>query len=50
MDKRLKLHLDFGLYWGFDNIRYKADMSVDLKVGSMIPEDLSTKCSIGSMI
>ena len=25
-------------------------MSLDLKVGSMILEDLSTKCSIGSMI
>ena len=24
-------------------------MSVDPKVGSMIPEDLSTKCSIGSI-
>ena len=27
-----------------------ADMSVDPEVGSMIPEDLWTKCSIGSMI
>ena len=26
------------------------DMSVDPQVGSMIPEDLSTNCSIGSMI
>ena len=25
-------------------------MSMDPKVGSMIPEDLSTNCSIGSMI
>ena len=30
--------------------RCGADMSVDPKVGSMIPEDLTTKCSIGSMI
>ena len=29
---------------------YLPDMSVDPKVGSMIPEDLSTKCGIGSMI
>ena len=29
---------------------YLPDMSVDPKVGSMIPEDLSTKCSIGFMI
>ena len=27
-----------------------SDMFVDPEVGSMIPEDLSTKCSIGSMI
>ena len=27
-----------------------SDMSVDPKVGSMITEDLSTKCSIGSMM
>ena len=27
-----------------------ADMFVDPKVGSMIPEDLSTKCSVASMI
>ena len=27
-----------------------ADMSMDPKVGSMIPEDLLTNCSIGSMI
>ena len=26
------------------------DMSMDLKVGPMIPEDLSINCSIGSMI
>ena len=26
------------------------DMSVDPKVGSMIPEDPSTKCNIGSML
>ena len=25
-------------------------MGVDLKVGTMIPEDFLTKCSIGSMI
>ena len=25
---------------------YVADMSMDPKVGSMIPEDLSTKCGI----
>ena len=30
--------------------RLLADMFMDPKVGSMIPEDLSTKCSIGSMI
>ena len=29
---------------------FYADMSVDPKVGSMIPEDPSTKCHIGSMI
>jgi len=25
-------------------------MFMDLKVGSMIPEDLSTKCNVGSLI
>ena len=29
---------------------HESDMSMDPKVGSMIPEDLSTNCSIGSMI
>jgi len=28
----------------------KADMCMDLKVGSMIPEDLSTKRNVGSLI
>ena len=39
--------------YGFLNgltFRTDTSLSVDPKVGSMIPEDLSTKCSIGSMI
>ena len=33
-----------------DMPNFLADMSVDPKVGSMIPEDLSTKCSMGFML